>query len=68
MSELAGELFGLGLSVGTVDAICQRASAALAAPHERLVASVLESGAVNYAKTGQTRFSLHAPSAAAAFS
>jgi len=55
MSELAGELFGIGLSVGTVDAICQRAAAALAEPHERLVASVLESGAVNIDETGWFR-------------
>jgi transposase len=55
MSELAGELFGIGLSVGSVDAICQRASAALALPHERLLASVLESGAVNVDETGWFR-------------
>jgi len=55
MSELAGELFGIGLAVGTVDAICQRAGAALAEPHERLVASVLESGAVNIDETGWFR-------------
>ncbi len=55
MSELARELFGIGLSVGTVDAVCQRASAALAEPHERLVASVLESGAVNIDETGWFR-------------
>ncbi|MGH8734253.1 MAG: IS66 family transposase, partial [Burkholderiales bacterium] len=55
MSELARELFGIGLSVGTVDAICQRAAAALQEPHERLVASVLESGAVNIDETGWFR-------------
>jgi len=55
MSELAGELFAIGLSVGTVDAICQRAAAALQEPHERLVASVLESAAVNIDETGWFR-------------
>jgi transposase len=52
MSELASELFGLSLASGTVDAICQRASAALAAPHERLAASVLASPALNVDETG----------------
>jgi transposase len=52
MSELAGELFGLGLSVGAVDAICRRASAALSSPHEQLVASVLASAALNVDETG----------------
>jgi len=55
MSELAGELFGIGLATGTVDAICQRAAAALAEPHERLVAAVLESGVVNIDETGWFR-------------
>ena len=55
MSELACELFGIGMSVGAVDAICQRASVALAGPHERLVGSVLESGAVNVDETGWFR-------------
>jgi hypothetical protein len=52
MSELAGELFALGLSPGTVDAICQRTSRALAGPHQQLVASVLGSPAVNVDETG----------------
>ena len=52
MAELAGELFGFSLSVGTVDAICQRASEALCEPHERLVASVLGSPALNVDETG----------------
>src|SRR6266511_3834977 len=52
LSELAFELFGLRLSVGAVDAICQRASAALAAPHEQLTASVLHSPALNVDETG----------------
>lgn len=52
MAELAGDLFGLQMSVGTVDAICQRASDALAEPHERLSASVLGSPAINVDETG----------------
>lgn len=52
MSELAGELFGLSMSVGAVDAICQRASQALRDPHERLVAAVLGSPALNVDETG----------------
>jgi transposase len=52
MAELVGDLFGLEMSVGTVDAICQRASAALAEPHERLSASVLGSPALNVDETG----------------
>jgi transposase len=54
LSELARELFGLGLSVGTVDAICQRSTIALAEPHQALVASVLRSAAVNVDETGWT--------------
>ena len=42
------------LSVGAVDAICQRASIALAEPHQALVASVLRSPAVNVDETGWT--------------
>jgi len=52
MSELAADLFGLGLSVGSVDAICRRASAVLAGPHEALVAAVLASPALNADETG----------------
>ncbi len=52
MSELARDLFGLQLSVGSVDAICQRASQALACPHEALVAAVLGSPALNVDETG----------------
>jgi transposase len=52
MAELAGDLFGLAMSVGTVDAICQRASAALEGPHERLCASALGSAALNVDETG----------------
>jgi hypothetical protein len=32
-SELASDLFGIGLAAGTVDAVCQRACTALAGPH-----------------------------------
>jgi len=52
MPELAWELFGLGISPGAVDAICQRASAALREPHEALVEKVLSSPAVNVDETG----------------
>ncbi len=52
LSELAGELFGVAISVGAIDEICQRASALLAGPHERLVAGVLGSGAINVDETG----------------
>ena len=36
VTELAGDLFGVQLSAGAVDAICQRASQALAGPHLQL--------------------------------
>ncbi len=52
MPELAWELFGLGMSTGAVDAICQRASAALEEPHEAPVSKVLASPAVNVDETG----------------
>jgi hypothetical protein len=52
MSELAADLFGLALSAGAVDQICQRGAAALARPHERLVEKVLASRAVNIDETG----------------
>lgn len=52
MSELARDLFGLRLSAGAVDAICQRAGKALRAPHELLVEHVLASRAVNVDETG----------------
>jgi transposase len=52
MPELAWELFGLGISSGAVDAICQRASAVLEEPHELLVAKVLASPAINVDETG----------------
>jgi hypothetical protein len=52
MAELAADLFGLRMSVGSIDATCQRASAALAEPHERLTTSVLHSPALNVDETG----------------
>jgi len=52
MSELALELFGLGLSAGAVDGICQRAAVALGEPHQQLVEKVLSSPAVNVDETG----------------
>jgi len=52
MSELARDLFGIGLSVGSVDQICRRASLALAEPHEALTARVLASGALGVDETG----------------
>jgi transposase len=54
MSELVREFFGVGLSVGAVDAICQRGSTALAEPHEALVGLVLQAPAVNVDETGWT--------------
>ena len=52
MAELARELFGLGLSPGAVDAICQRAGDALAGPHARLREWVLDQRAVHVDETG----------------
>ena len=52
LAELSRELFGARLSVGSVDAICQRASIALIEPHEALVASVLQAPVLNLDETG----------------
>jgi transposase len=52
MTELAGELFGLKVSVGTVDAICKRAALTLSEPHERLASSLLSPSALNVDETG----------------
>jgi len=52
MSELLGELFGVTISVGAIDRICQRTSAVLAGPHERLTSRVLACEAVNVDETG----------------
>jgi hypothetical protein len=54
MSELAHDLFGVHLSVGAADAICQRAATALAEPHQALVSMVLGSAIVNVDETGWT--------------
>jgi transposase len=52
MSELLSELFGVTISVGAIDEICQRTSRLLAGPHERLTSQVLGSGAINVDETG----------------
>jgi transposase len=50
--ELAHDLFGVWLSTGAVDAICQRASEALAGPHCQLQDWVLDQAAVHVDETG----------------
>jgi transposase len=50
--ELARDLFGVSLSTGAVDAICQRASQALAGPHLQLQDWVLDQGSVHVDETG----------------
>jgi len=50
--ELARDLFGVTLSTGSVDAICQRASDALAGPHLQLGDWVLDQDAVHVDETG----------------
>jgi transposase len=52
ITELVGDLFGVPLSVGAVDAICQRVSDALAGPHCQLQDWVLDQGAVHVDETG----------------
>jgi transposase len=52
ITELAHDLFGAWLSTGAVDAICQRASDALAGPHLHLQDWVLDQGAVHVDETG----------------
>jgi transposase len=52
ISELARDLFGVTISTGTADAICQRASEALAGPHCQLQDSVLDQGSVHVDETG----------------
>jgi len=59
MSELAYDLFGLGVSVGSIDKVCQRAALALEQPHEHLVEQVLASPAINVDETGW--FTAHDP-------
>jgi transposase len=51
-AELCGELFGCAVSVGSVDAICQRASAALAGPYAELRAAVKDAPVVCVDETG----------------
>jgi transposase len=50
--ELARDLFGVELCTGAVDAICQRASDALAGPHCHLQDWVPDQGAVHVDETG----------------
>lgn len=52
ITELASDLFGVALSTGSVDAICQRASDALAGPHCHLQDWVLDQAAVHVDETG----------------
>jgi transposase len=52
MSELLFELFGVRISVGAIDQICQRTSGLLEGPHEQLKQGVLDFGAVNVDETG----------------
>ena len=52
ITELAADLFGVTLSTGAVDAICQRASDALAGPHLQLQDWVLDQDAVHVDETG----------------
>jgi len=52
ITELVHDLFGVPLSVGAVDAICQRVSDALAGPHCQLQDWVLDQGAVHVDETG----------------
>jgi len=51
-AELAGELFGAQLSTGSVDAICQHASTALAGPYDQLRDWVLDQHALHVDETG----------------
>ncbi len=52
IAELARDLFGVELSAGAVDAICQRTSAALAGPHLQLQDAVPDQHAVHVDETG----------------
>jgi transposase len=51
-TELARELFGVELSIGSVDAIIQRAGEALAGPHTRLEQEIRSATVVNIDETG----------------
>jgi transposase len=50
--ELMGELFGVELSTGSIDAIVQRTGEALAQPHARLHDQIRSAPAVNVDETG----------------
>ena len=50
--ELARDLFGVTLSTGSADAICQRTSDALAGPHLQLQDWILDQGSVHVDETG----------------
>ncbi len=50
--ELMGDLFGVELSTGSIDAIVERAGDALAAPHARLHDRIRSAFAVNVDETG----------------
>jgi len=52
ITEIARDLFGVTLSSGAADAICQRASEALAGPHLQLQDWVLDQHAVHVDETG----------------
>jgi transposase len=52
VSELSGELFGCPIAVGSVDAICQRASYALADPYAQLRDAVKDAAVVCVDETG----------------
>jgi transposase len=52
IAELARDLFGITLSTGAVDQVCQRVSDALAGPHLQLADWVLDQGAVHVDETG----------------
>jgi transposase len=52
VSELSGELFGCPISVGSVDALCQRTGAALAAPYAELRGQVKDARVVCVDETG----------------
>ncbi len=52
LAELCAELFGCPVSVGALDAICQRVSAALAEAHRELHAAVKDAPLVNGDETG----------------
>lgn len=52
ITEIARDLFGVNLSTGAADAICQRASEALAGPHLQLQDWVLDQPAVHVDETG----------------